>query len=59
MKNNINIEEVKHYINIALDRIKTDVIENETIYNSTIRTTELLLKDLKYYQNKINKKEVL
>lgn len=57
MKNNINIEEVKHYINIALDRIKTDVIENETIYNSTIRTTELLLKDLKYYQNKINTKK--
>lgn len=57
MKNNINIEEVKHYINIALDRIKTDVIENETIYNSTIRTTELLLKDLKYYQNKINAKK--
>lgn len=59
MKNNINIEEVKHYINIALNRIKTDVIDNETIYNSTIRTTELLLNDLKYYQNKINKKEVL
>jgi hypothetical protein len=57
MKNNINIEELKHYINIALDRIKTDVIENETIYNSTIRTTDLLLKDLKYYQNKINAKK--
>lgn len=54
MNNNINIEEVKHYINIALNRIKTDVIDNETIYNSTIRTTELLLDDLKYYQNKIN-----
>lgn len=57
MKNNINIEEVKHYIRIALDRIQNDVIENETIYNSTIRTTELLLKDLKYYQNKINTKK--
>lgn len=36
-----------------LESLKTDILENKSVYNSTIKTAEILLKNLKYYKDNI------